>query len=86
MSLLPRPAKPLDSIDSPLSSTMLVHYKEQRAVEKLSTDLLGGFSPSNTLGATVGLIRDEKPTLNTTHACSAEKILQLSRTIKPHQV
>jgi hypothetical protein len=69
---------------------MLVHYKEQRAVEKLSTDLLGGFSPSNTLGATVGLIRDEKPTnkLNTTprDACSAEKILQLSRTIKQHQV
>jgi hypothetical protein len=64
------------------------YYKEQRAVEKLSTDLLGGFSPSNTLGATVGLIRDEKPTLNTTprDACSAETILQLSRTTKQHQV
>jgi hypothetical protein len=53
-------------IDSPLSSTFKSYYKEQRAVEKLSTDLLGGFSPSNTFGATVGLIRDEKPTLNTT--------------------
>jgi hypothetical protein len=41
---------------------MLVHYKEQRAVKKLSMDLLGGFSPSNTLGATVGLIRYDKPT------------------------
>jgi hypothetical protein len=58
---------------------MLVHDKEQRAVKKLSTDLLGGFSPSSTLGATVGLITDEKPT-NTTprDACSAEQILQLS--------
>jgi hypothetical protein len=35
------------SIDSPLSSTMLVHYKEHRAVKKPSMDLLGGFSPSN---------------------------------------
>jgi hypothetical protein len=37
------------------------YYKEQRAVKKLSPDLLGGFSPSSTLGATVGLIRDGKP-------------------------
>jgi hypothetical protein len=50
------------SIDSPLSSTMLVRYKEQRAVKKLRVDLLDGFSPSNTLGATVGLIRSDKPT------------------------